>query len=235
MEGPSLLALYQRIKRINGKTCTIEWNWIKLKGQVDLIPYGKRLIIREGTTYLRVFFGMSGTAVARKLRKGDPSLTLTTDDGMMLFFYRCSIKILGAEEFLKYYRPETDIMDTQWDPSSAKAKILALLDECCADILLNQDVFCGSGNIIKNEVLWRTCVHPLRKIRDISPEKIDDIIEETIKFSSLFYRSRVSGSGIRGITYVYGKRKCRSCGTEIIKENLGSGDRVTYWCPACQK
>jgi hypothetical protein len=48
MGGPSLLALYQRIKRINGKTCTIEWRGINLEWQVDLIPYGKRLIIRQG-------------------------------------------------------------------------------------------------------------------------------------------------------------------------------------------
>ena len=235
MEGPSLLALYHRIKKINGKTCTIEGVGIKLNGQVDLVPYGKRLIIREGSRYIRVFFGMSGTAVSRKLRNLEPSLTVNAEDGMRLFFYKCSLRVLSAEEFQLYYRPETDIMDSHWNPSSAKERVLALPSECIADILLNQDVFCGSGNIIKNEVLWRTMVHPLRRIEDISVEKIDEIIGETVNFSYLFYKARVNGSGIRSILGVYRRKKCRTCGSDIRKENLGSGNRVTYWCPSCQK
>ncbi len=235
MEGPSLLALYHRIKKINGKTCTIEGVGIKRKGQVDLVPYGKRLIIREGSSYIKVFFGMFGTAVTRKLRNREPSLTINAEDGMRLFFYKCSLSVLSAEEFHLYYRPETDIMDSLWDPSSAKERILALRSDCIADILLNQDVFCGSGNIVKNEVLWRTMVHPLMRIEDISVEKINEIIEETIKFSYLFYKARVIGSGIRSILGVYRRRTCPSCGSDIRKENLGSGNRVTYWCPSCQK
>ncbi|MGC8514937.1 MAG: hypothetical protein ACP5OC_02225 [Thermoplasmata archaeon] len=234
MEGPSLLALYHRIKRINGKTCTIESEGIKLKGQVDLVPYGKRLIIREGSRYIRVFFGMSGTAGTRKLRKSEPSLTLTAEDGMMLYFYKCSLRVLSAEEFQIYYRPETDIMDSHWDPILAREKILALPSEYIADILLNQDIFCGSGNIIKNEVLWRTMIHPLRKIGAIPTEKINEIIGETINFSSLFYKARVNGSGISSILNVYRRRTCPTCGSGISKENLGLGNRVTYWCPFCQ-
>jgi endonuclease-8 len=234
MEGPSLLALYHRIKRINGKTCTIESEGIKLKGQVDLVPYGKRLIIREGSRYIRVFFGMSGTAVTIKRRKGKPSLTLTAEDGIMLYFYGCSLRVLSAEEFQIYYKPETDIMDIHWDPLLAREKILAHPSEYIADILLNQDIFCGSGNIIKNEVLWRTMVHPLKKIEDIPSEKINEIIGEIITFSYLFYKARVNGSGIRSILNVYRRRTCPTCGSYVKKENLGLGTRVTFWCPDCQ-
>ena len=235
MEGPSLLALYHRIKRINGKTCTIEGERIKLKGQVDLVPYGKRLIIREGSRYIRVFFGMSGTAVSRKLRNLEPSLTVNAEDGMRLFFYKCSLRVLSAEEFQLYYRPETDIMDSHWDPSSAKERILARPSEYIVDILLNQDIFCGSGNIIKNEVLWRTRIHPLSKIADLSVEKINEITWETINFSHLFYKAKVKRSEIRSILNVYRRKTCPTCGSGIMKENLGSGNRVTYWCPDCQK
>jgi endonuclease-8 len=44
-----------------------------------------------------------------------------------------------------------------------------------------------------------------------------------------------TGSVRRGqTTYVYGRRgePCRRCGTPIRREE--QGERVTYWCPACQ-
>jgi endonuclease-8 len=34
---------------------------------------------------------------------------------------------------------------------------------------------------------------------------------------------------------VYGRtgQECRRCGTAILFDDIG--DRVTYWCPACQR
>ena len=234
MEGPSLRALYYRIKKLNGTSSAIEGGTISLRGNVDLIPYGKRLIIRAGTSYIKVFFGMSGTGLQKKLEKTSPSLTIRSEDGMTVYFYKCSIAVLSLEEFKEYYKPETDVMDIKWNPVLAKEKILAAPRDCVSDILLNQDIFCGSGNIVKNEVLWRTQLNPLEKIDDISDQKIDDIIKETGIFSHLFFNARLRGYGMRKILGVYREKVCHVCDSGIRKEHLGTARRVTYWCPVCQ-
>ena len=42
-------------------------------------------------------------------------------------------------------------------------------DTLVCDALLDQDLFAGVGNIIKNEVLFRTRVHPESTIGDLPP------------------------------------------------------------------
>jgi len=234
MEGPSLRALYQKLRYLNGKVCTVTGDQVNLKGQLDLIPYGKRLVIREGSTYIRVFFGMSGTAGPRKSRKEPATLSIKPVDSKPFYFYRCSFRFLTPEEFNDYYHPETDILDDHWNPEVAKEKVCILKREWITDVLLNQEIFCGSGNIVKNEVLYRTGIHPLRKVEDLLDREIDNIIEETVQFSKLFYVSRARDGNIRGILQIYRRNICHMCKSPVKKEHLGKGMRVTYWCPSCQ-
>ena len=50
------------------------------------------------------------------------------------------------------------------EPSKAKKKLTEIPDTLVADALLNQNIFAGVGNIIKNEVFWRIKVHPKTKV-----------------------------------------------------------------------
>jgi endonuclease-8 len=51
------------------------------------------------------------------------------------------------------------------------------------DVLLEQDIFAGVGNIIKNEVLYRVRVHPESLVGNIPPAKITSIIKEARQYS----------------------------------------------------
>jgi endonuclease-8 len=55
-----------------------------------------------------------------------------------------------------------------------------------ADLLLDQAVFGGVGNIIKNEALYAAAVHPMSTSKDIPVEKTIALIEEAICFSEAF-------------------------------------------------
>jgi endonuclease-8 len=55
------------------------------------------------------------------------------------------------------------------------------------DILLNQSVFAGVGNIIKNEALFNGKVHPLSIAGKIPKTKLETIARAAREFSMLFY------------------------------------------------
>jgi endonuclease-8 len=51
-------------------------------------------------------------------------------------------------------------MNDEWNAKNAKARLKAEPTKLICDALLEQDIFSGVGNIIKNEVLYRIRVHP---------------------------------------------------------------------------
>ena len=51
------------------------------------------------------------------------------------------------------------------------------------DALLDQDVFAGVGNIIKNEVLYRIGVHPATTIGALPPRKLGEMIKQARLYS----------------------------------------------------
>lgn len=62
---------------------------------------------------------------------------------------------------------------------NAKAKLKSASEVYICDSLLEQDIFAGVGNIIKNEILYRVRVHPKSIVRKIPASKINTLIDET--------------------------------------------------------
>ena len=60
-------------------------------------------------------------------------------------------------------------------------------EKLMCDTLLEQNVFSGVGNIIKNEVLYRTHVHPESLTGKIPKIKIREIIREARIYSFEFF------------------------------------------------
>ncbi len=236
MEGPPLRVLYKRISHFNGQSCKVYWNGSVLSGSINLIPFGKRLIIKMPERYLVVFFGMSGTVKRNKVDGEKSNLVIVGNGSGSLFFYRCAISGKTPDEFSQYYDPTTDIMDLQWDPSAAhnKIKTLRKSDSIISDILLDQEIFCGSGNIIKNEVLWRTKIHPERKVSEINDIRISEIVQAVREFSNLFYYSRLNHLKLTERLYVYKKKYCPVCFGKISVRKVGITKRITFWCTNCQ-
>ncbi|MFG1461101.1 MAG: hypothetical protein AAE987_06970 [Thermoplasmataceae archaeon] len=236
MEGPPLRVLYRRISYFNGQLCKVYRNGLVQSGTMNLIPYGKRLIIKMPGKYLVVFFGMSGVVKEKKLEDESPNLVIKSERSDLLYFYRCAISQKTPDEFSEYYDPRRDIMDQQWDPALAISKIRALrhTEMITSDILLDQDIFCGSGNIIKNEVMWRTRVNPERKVSEIDDLRISEIVNSVKEFSNVFYNARLNHERLSGRLYVYRKRFCPLCLNKISTGKIGITKRITFWCVNCQ-
>jgi endonuclease VIII len=117
-----------------------------------------------------------------------------------------------------------------------------------ADVLLNQRVVAGIGNIFKSEVLFLAGVYPYRPASELSDDTLRLIVTEArtqlranvLKASQTLSRAagiRTTRSLDPGATlWVYGRagKPCRKCGAPISAKKTGLDARLTYWCPRCQ-
>jgi endonuclease-8 len=109
-------------------------------------------------------------------------------------------------------------------------------DLCAAgEVLLDQRVANGVGNVYKSEVCWACRVDPATPLSAIPRQLRLELIERSAR---LLQANLGSGprQTVAGGLAVYGRkgRACRRCGTPILVNRQGELARVTYWCPTCQ-
>jgi endonuclease-8 len=124
-------------------------------------------------------------------------------------------------------------MSPKWDSEQAFDSVSSRPGAEIADVLLDQNIFAGVGNIIKNEVLWRVRVHPETKVKNISPSDLKNLIAETKKFCHLFYKWRKVFL-LRKHLDIYQKSLCLRCGANVKREKMGKRNRISHFCPVCQ-
>jgi endonuclease-8 len=162
-----------------------------------------------------------------------PSLSLKTQN-TVIEFYRCSIRIIRNEEVDKLFDEEVDIMSEKWNAQKVLELTLNQPEELICDVLLDQTVFSGVGNIIKNEALFLAAVHPLSITGKLPKEKIQEIIHDAHSFSKLFYETRKSGQELKAYLQVYQKRRCPGSEEKIVRMITGKRKRLSHFCPDVQ-
>jgi len=250
MEGPSLFLAQEQLKPFKkqviqsaaGNTKAIDP--ASLTGLVvkDIFAWGKHLVFQFDTFALRIHFLLFGTFEAEVegtwvtgdyRRAREPRLAFTFANGQ-INTYSCSVKIIESKNAKKEYDFGIDIMSKQWDPERAYKSVRKQPDEEIADMLLDQEIFAGVGNMIKNEVLSRMRVAPQHKVGDLSPAKLKAIIADTREYSMLFYKWRKKFE-LRKHLLVHRKGTCPYCGNKLTRAKTGKRVRWSYWCPIDQK
>jgi endonuclease-8 len=106
------------------------------------------------------------------------------------------------------------------------------------DVLLDQRICGGVGNVYKSEVLFALGRHPLTPVGTLDDEQRLHLVETASRQlrANLTTSSRTTLPGPPGTVAVYGRRRepCRRCGTPIAWARCGAQARGTYWCPQCQ-
>ena len=104
-----------------------------------------------------------------------------------------------------------------------------------ADALLDQDIFAGVGNIIKNEVLFRIRVHPESRIGALPPRKLSELIREARNYSFDFLEWKKAFK-LRAHWLAHAKNICPRDNIPFVKiRHLGKRKRRVFFCPKCQK
>jgi endonuclease-8 len=189
-EGPSLYILKEQTARFVGKTIVrAEGNtWAidttRLVGQpiLALRTWGKQFFIQMPTMVVRIHMLLFGTYRIDEERDKPPRLSLHFDDGSFLNFYACSVKEVDCD-IDTAIDWEADVMSEEWNPAKARKKLRAAPDMLACDALLDQTIFSGVGNIIKNEVLFRIRLHPLSTMGALPPAKLRALVEQARDYS----------------------------------------------------
>jgi endonuclease-8 len=107
-----------------------------------------------------------------------------------------------------------------------------------ADVLLDQRICCGVGNVYKSEVPFALGIHPLTPIGLLDDGRRRAVVDTAARQlqANLTTSARTTMAGPPGTLGVYGRRgePCRRCGTPVAWARTGPHARGTYWCPVCQ-
>ena len=177
---------------------------------------------------------MKGASVTGDYRRsGAPRLTLTFANGEITI-WSASVKFIESDRARDGYDFSVDVLSDDWSPSQALRQLRDHPDEEVADVLLDQSIFAGVGNIIKNEVLFRTRTHPATRVRRLSLARRKAIVKDARTFSFRFLELRRQFA-LRKNLEVYGRSECPSCGGRVRRKVHGRRQRRSFFCPACQK
>jgi endonuclease-8 len=150
----------------------------------------------------------------------------------VLNFYACSVNILEGD-LNAIYDWSTDVMSDSWDSKAAGKKLKQKPTMLVCDALLDQNIFAGSGNIIKNEVLFRIRVHPNSTVGALPVKKLSEMIKEVRNYSFDFLNWK-KAYVLRKHWLVHTKTMCPRCEIRLTKEHMGKQNRRTFFCEKCQ-
>lgn len=112
-------------------------------------------------------------------------------------------------------------------------------DRALVEVLLDQRVAAGVGNVFASEVAFLAGRHPLTPLTAIDVDTREQLLADAARLlQANLARSRRTTvpDAPDGSLWVYGRdgRPCRRCGTTVRVAAVGEGARPTYWCPRCQ-
>jgi endonuclease-8 len=140
-----------------------------------------------------------------------------------------------------------DLLGESFDEDEAIRRMREHGDQEIADVLLNQRVVAGIGNIYKCETLFLCGVNPFARTAAVQEDMLRKLVRTARKYLQANVNKRSGGivtyAGFRrergegGRHYAYGRagRACRKCGARIELRTQGPHARLTYWCPMCQR
>jgi endonuclease-8 len=125
-------------------------------------------------------------------------------------------------------------MSRRWNTGNALEKLKHHASALACDVLLDQNIFAGSGNIIKNETLFRAKIHPKSIVGKIPLRVKKTLVKELITYGKLFLKWR-RHNVLKRHWEAYAKKICPRDGTPLKIEITGKSRRRSFYCRTCQK
>jgi endonuclease-8 len=107
-------------------------------------------------------------------------------------------------------------------------------DALVCDALLDQTVFSGVGNIIKNEVLFRIRMHPLSRVGALPAPKLRELVAQARQYSFDFLAWK-KAFVLKQHWLAHTKTICPRCEIPFVKAHLGKTQRRSFFCENCQQ
>jgi endonuclease-8 len=238
-EGPSIVILREEAAGFTGKKIVAvsgntKIDKSRLVGQriVALRSWGKHFLIEFDDFSVRIHFLLFGSYRINEGKQTPPRLSLKFARGEFNF-YACSVQFIEGQ-LDDTYDWRTDVMSDRWDPALALKKLRAMPDALACDAILDQTVFAGVGNIMKNEVLFRIHVHPLSTLGAMPAKKLREMVEQARVYSFEFLAWK-KAYVLKKHWLVHTRGICPRCEIPLGKGKLGRTQRRSFFCENCQK
>lgn len=133
-----------------------------------------------------------------------------------------------------------DLCKADADLTEAADRLLGYVDpsERVGEVLLDQHVACGVGNVYRSEVLWACGMYPFAAVSTLDREDCTTLIATAAQQlrANLHRSARITAPNVVGGLAVYGRngQRCARCGDTIQVVRTGEHARLLYWCPGCQ-
>lgn len=225
----------------------------KLVGQrVELVePRGKHLLIRfSAGQVLHTHMGMTGSwhvyggADRWRRPRSQARLTLEAGDRVGVCFNAPVVELLAPRG--EHLHPSLtglgpDVLEEPVDLAEVLRRAARRPGATpLGDLLLDQRIVAGIGNIYRCEALFLARLHPRTPRAAVDDDQLGGVV--AIAAGLMAANARPEGYAGREFgggpdrPWVYGRpgRPCRRCRTPIATARMGDQARQAYWCPSCQ-
>jgi endonuclease VIII len=205
-------------------------------------PVGKHLLLHfEGGRVVHSHLRMRGawyvsrTEERRRRGTGTAWLVVADDEWEGVLVHGPVLELLDARRLGLHpvlSRLGPDLLAPGFDPMAAVARVRADPDRdarSVADVLLDQRLAAGIGNMFKSESLWACRVDPFLPATAVGDEQLAALYADARKQMGAAVAAR------RELPKrIYGRPACPRCGQGTRHVVQGDDGRVTWWCPRCQ-
>lgn len=238
-EGPSIVILAEKMAYLKHKVvleatgyADLDMDAFSHKKIMDFRTWGKHFLICFNDFSIRIHLGLFGSYQFQQPKKVNPKIAFhfSGDD---VYFYVCTVKRID-EPLDAVYDWSSDVMSEKWSSAKALQKLEKIPTQQICDALLDQQIFSGVGNIIKNEVLYRCKVHPESLVGKIPATRLKAIVKECRQYSFDFLNWKKKNELSKNFQ-VYEQKRSRVSGLEVTRKDTGRGKRSSYFVPGLQK
>jgi len=238
-EGPSIIILKELVQGFKGKklievggNTKVDFSSLVNQKIIDFKSFGKNFFICFKDASIKIHFMLFGSYRVNETKLAQPRLSLHFNKEE-LNFYACSVKLIEGD-LNEIYDWSADVMNENWNAAKARKKLRAIPMTLVCDALLDQTIFAGVGNIIKNEVLFRIRVHPKTRVGNLPSKKLTELIKEARQYSFDFLEWKKQYV-LKKHWLVHTKKICPRDGSPVVKEYMGKTNRRTFYCNTCQQ
>lgn len=221
-------------------------------------PHGKHLVISFGAhpgleddqpVALHSHMRMSGswhvytTSAEWQRPRKQAKVIITASDRLAVCFNAPIISLLPVRDVDRgtgIGRLGPDVLVDPFNAADVVVRARATRNaDAIGEVLLDQQVVAGIGNIYRCESLFLERIHPWTLLRELT----DSALEALLTTASRIMRANLGkpigrnfGNG-ENQTWVYGRTglPCKNCGTPIQTRKQGTQARTAYWCSSCQR
>ncbi len=231
-EGPSILHLKDQLLQFKGKIVKdaggygdMPTGWIKGKKLTDIKTWGKHLLFVFANGVVKVHLGLFGDMLISERKKVNRSFFLVFAKGEINGYVVKATKPDKSVDDLYDWR--TDILSVKFDKTYVKSLLKKEAGKTIDDVLMDQAIFTGVGNKIRNEALYRAGIHPLSITGKIPAAKISKLISEVVKYAGIFYK-QLKTKGVNDDFKVY-QQEHTPDGSEVTMKVLKKTKRKIFF------